>query len=52
MLPGLALAAHRHPDVEVAVVPGSTRHVYAAVYGEPPYPPATEALLTALRQSL
>jgi DNA-binding transcriptional LysR family regulator len=52
MLPGLALAAHRHPDVEMAVVPGSTRHVYAAVYGEPPYPPATEALLTALRQSL
>ncbi|MBB6555271.1 LysR family transcriptional regulator [Nonomuraea rubra] len=51
MLPGLALAAHRHPDVEVAVVPGSTRHVYAAVYGEPPYPPATEALLTALRDS-
>ncbi|UBU14811.1 LysR family transcriptional regulator [Nonomuraea gerenzanensis] len=52
MLPGLALAAHRHPDVQVAEVPGSTRHVYAAVYGEPPHPPATEALLTALRESL
>jgi DNA-binding transcriptional LysR family regulator len=52
MLPGLALRAHRHPDVEVAEVPGSTRHVYAAVYGDPPHPPATRALLDALRQSL
>ncbi|MEV0382136.1 LysR family transcriptional regulator [Nonomuraea sp. NPDC050643] len=52
MLPGLALRAHRHPDVEVAEVPGSTRHVYAAVYGDPPHPPATEALLAALRESL
>ncbi|MEW1837554.1 LysR family transcriptional regulator [Nonomuraea angiospora] len=52
MLPGLALRAHRNPDVQVAEVPGSTRHVYAAVYGEPPHPPATEALLAALRESL
>lgn len=52
MLPGLALRAHRHPDVEVAEVPGSTRHVYAAVYGDPPHPPATGALLEALRESL
>jgi DNA-binding transcriptional LysR family regulator len=52
MLPGLALRAHRNPEVEVAEVPGSTRHVYAAVYGEPPHPPATEALLSALKESL
>ncbi|WP_433438043.1 LysR family transcriptional regulator [Nonomuraea sp. CA-141351] len=52
MLPGLALQAHRHPDVQVVEVPGSTRHVYAAVYGEPPHPPPTEALLAALRESL
>ncbi|SDK29973.1 DNA-binding transcriptional regulator, LysR family [Nonomuraea maritima] len=52
LLPGLALQAHRHPDVDATEVPGSTRHVYAAVYGEPPHPPATEALLTALRESL
>jgi DNA-binding transcriptional LysR family regulator len=52
MLPGLALSAHRNPEVEVAQVPGSSRHVYAAVYGEPPHPPATEALLQSLRQSL
>ncbi|GAA2286962.1 LysR family transcriptional regulator [Nonomuraea roseoviolacea subsp. roseoviolacea] len=52
VLPGLALRAHRHPDVTVAEIPGSTRHVYAAVYGEPPHPPGTEALLKALRSSL
>ncbi|NUW30023.1 LysR family transcriptional regulator [Nonomuraea sp. SMC257] len=52
VLPGLALRAHRHPDVAVAEIPGSTRHVYAAVYGEPPHPPGTEALLQALRSSL
>ncbi|WP_113700484.1 LysR family transcriptional regulator [Nonomuraea lactucae] len=52
VLPGLALGAHRHPEVAVAEIPGSTRHVYAAVYGEPPHPPATEALLAALRKSL
>ncbi|MEO3871192.1 LysR family transcriptional regulator [Nonomuraea sp. B12E4] len=52
LLPGLALSAHRNPDVEVAEVPGSTRHVYAAVHGEPPHPPATEALLKTLQESL
>ncbi|MEO3790609.1 LysR family transcriptional regulator [Nonomuraea sp. B10E15] len=52
LLPGLALTAHRHPGVHVTEVPGSTRHVYAAVYGEPPHPPATEALVKALRESL
>ncbi|MET8988458.1 LysR family transcriptional regulator [Nonomuraea wenchangensis] len=52
MLPGLALRAHRHPGVEVAEIAGSSRHVYAAVHGEPPHPPPTEALLHALRKSL
>ncbi|MGN9836998.1 LysR family transcriptional regulator [Nonomuraea sp. H19] len=52
MLPGLALRAYRHPGVEVAEIAGSTRHVYAAVYGDPPHPPATEALLKALHESL
>lgn len=47
-LPGLALQAHRHPKVNAVELPGSTRHVYAATYGEPPDPPATTALLTAL----
>lgn len=52
VLPGLALRAHRHPSVEVAEIPGSTRHVYAAVYGDPPDQPATTALLHALRKPL
>ncbi|MEU8250834.1 LysR family transcriptional regulator [Nonomuraea sp. NPDC048916] len=52
VLPGLALTAHRHPGVAVAEIPGSVRHVHAAVYGGPPHPPATEALLSALRESL
>ncbi|TDD37466.1 LysR family transcriptional regulator [Nonomuraea terrae] len=52
LLPGLALSAHRHPEVEVTEVPGSVRQVYAAVYGEPPHPPATEALLAALLAAL
>jgi hypothetical protein len=47
-LPGLALQAHRHPAVGAVELPGSTRHVYAATYGEPPDPPATTALLEAL----
>ncbi|GAA1733761.1 LysR family transcriptional regulator [Nonomuraea bangladeshensis] len=51
MLPGLALRAHRHPGVEVAEIAGSSRHVYAAVLGEPPHPPPVEALLHTLRKS-
>ncbi|WP_431894151.1 LysR family transcriptional regulator [Nonomuraea sp. bgisy101] len=49
VLPGLALRAHRHEAVSAAEIPGSTRHVYAATYGAPPLPPATAALLHALR---
>ncbi|WP_084962024.1 LysR family transcriptional regulator [Thermoactinospora rubra] len=52
VLPGLALRAHRHPDVGVARIPGSTRHVFAAVYGEPPDQPGTAALLAALREAV
>ncbi|MET8001565.1 LysR family transcriptional regulator [Nonomuraea glycinis] len=52
VLPGLALRAHRHPDVSADLIPGSTRHVHAAVHGDPPHPPATQALLSALRESL
>ncbi|MFI6320299.1 LysR family transcriptional regulator [Nonomuraea sp. NPDC050556] len=48
VLPGLALRAHRNPAVHTVELPGSTRHVYAAVYGDPPDPPATAALLDAL----
>lgn len=47
-LPGLALRAAPNPDVRVTELPGSTRQVLAATYGEPPDPPPTAALLDAL----
>jgi molybdate transport repressor ModE-like protein len=47
-IPGLALRAHHHPDVNAYEIPGAARHVYAATYGEPPDPPATAALLDVL----
>jgi DNA-binding transcriptional LysR family regulator len=48
VIPGLALRAHREPDVPAVELPGSIRRIYAATYGEPPDPPATAALLRAL----
>ncbi|WP_214408553.1 LysR family transcriptional regulator [Sphaerisporangium fuscum] len=48
VLPRLALSAHRHPGVRLSEIPGSSRNVIAAVYGEPPDPPATAALVRAL----
>jgi molybdate transport repressor ModE-like protein len=47
-IPGLALRAHHHPDVNAYEIPDAARHVYAATYGEPPDPPATAALLDVL----
>ncbi|MBP2705929.1 LysR family transcriptional regulator [Microbispora sp. RL4-1S] len=47
-LPGLALSAHLRPGLRVTEVPGSTRRVFAATYGEPPDPPPTAALVAAL----
>jgi DNA-binding transcriptional LysR family regulator len=47
-LPGLALAAHRHPAVSAVRVPGWMRTVRAVSYGAPPDPPAVTALLAAL----
>ncbi|MGA9103370.1 LysR family transcriptional regulator [Aeromicrobium sp.] len=47
-IPGLALRAHHHPDVNAYEIPGADRHVYVATYGEPPDPPATAALLDVL----
>jgi len=48
ILPALALAAHRHPGVRAVRQPGDVRHVFAAVYGQPPDPPATAALIAHL----
>ena len=47
-IPGLALRSHRLDGIHATELPGATRHVYAATYGEPPDPPATSALLAAL----
>lgn len=38
VLPGLALAAHRHPGVRAERVPDDRRRVSLAVYGRPPAP--------------
>lgn len=48
-LPELALEAHRDSRVRTARLPGASRRVVVAVYGDPPDPPATAALLRHLR---
>ncbi|PRY59740.1 LysR family transcriptional regulator [Glycomyces artemisiae] len=45
---GLALKAHREPGVHAVPIDYGPRRVYAAVYGEPPDPPATAAMLAIL----
>lgn len=50
-LPGLALQAHRHPGVHTTELAGFTRRLYAATYGDPPDPPATSALIQAIRDA-
>ena len=48
-LPSLALAAHRNERVRTVPLPGPGRRVLAAVHGQAPDPPATDALLAHLR---
>jgi DNA-binding transcriptional LysR family regulator len=48
---GLSLRAHHIEGVVATELPGSKRHIYAATYGEPPDPPATAAVLTALAEA-
>lgn len=50
-LPGLALRAHRRPDVHATEIPGAPRQIYTATYGDPPDPPATTALIQAIQES-
>jgi len=50
-IPGLALRAHRHPAVTATRLPVPPRRIYAATYGDPPDPPATAALVAALRSA-
>jgi DNA-binding transcriptional LysR family regulator len=47
-LPGLALQAHRRPDVHASEITGYRRRIYAATYGDPPDPPAVAAVLGVL----
>lgn len=51
-LPGLALQAHRNPDVQATELTSYPRQIYAVTYGEPPDPPATIALIQAIRDSV
>ncbi|WP_328988538.1 LysR family transcriptional regulator [Kribbella sp. NBC_01245] len=51
-LPGLALQAHRHPDIHATRIDSSPRRLHAVTYGEPPDPPAATALIQALRDSV
>ncbi|MEV0221044.1 LysR family transcriptional regulator [Streptomyces sp. NPDC050704] len=50
-LPGLSLRAHRLPDVHTTEIPDSSRRIYIVTYGDPPDPPATEALIQAVQDA-
>jgi DNA-binding transcriptional LysR family regulator len=49
--PGLALQAHRRPDIHATELTGFRRRIYAATYGDPPDPPAVAAVLAALTEA-
>ncbi len=46
--PGLALQAHRRPDIHATELTDFRREIYAATYGDPPDPPAVAAVMSAL----
>jgi DNA-binding transcriptional LysR family regulator len=50
-LPGLALRAHRRPDIHATELTNFHRRLHAATYGDPPDPPAVAAVLTALAEA-
>lgn len=47
-IPGLALRAHHDPAVTATRIVEAPRRTFVATYGQPPYPPATNALVDAL----
>jgi DNA-binding transcriptional LysR family regulator len=50
-MPGLALRAHRRPDIHTTELTSSPRQIHAVTYGEPPDPPAIAAVLEALAET-
>jgi len=50
-IPGLALAAHPHADITATRLKDPPRRIYAATYGDPPDPPATTALVDAVKRA-
>jgi molybdate transport repressor ModE-like protein len=50
-LPGLALQAHRRPDIHATELTGFHRQIHAVTYGDPPDPPAVAAVLAALAEA-
>ncbi len=50
-LPGLCLAAARHPGITATALPGARRHVFAMTYGQPPDPASTTRLIDALAKA-
>ncbi|MFD6911115.1 LysR family transcriptional regulator [Streptomyces virginiae] len=50
-LPGLALRAHRHPDVRIDRLPDDHRVVDAVVYGSPPLAAPVDAFLRGLEDT-
>ena len=47
-LPGLCLAAARHPGIATVELPGARRHVFAMTYGLPPDSKSTSRLIDML----
>lgn len=50
-VPGLALQAHRRPDIHATELTGFRRQIHAATYGDPPDPPAVAAVMAALAEA-
>jgi DNA-binding transcriptional LysR family regulator len=50
-LPGLALQAHRRPDIHTTELANFPRQIYAVTYGDPPDPPAIAAVLATLTEA-